>query len=66
MRLKATDGAARDYYVYLNGERLTDCIEADEEAGYVVIKPHGFSSQIVRGKVELRRVEDVEVVTRGG
>lgn len=60
MRVSIETINAQELFVYLNGERLLNCIEADEELGLVVIQ-HGESWRPVpeskQGIVQFLHVE---------
>lgn len=45
MRANADCGTSRCLTVYLNGEKLEDCFEADEEAGYAWVEKKGSNGE---------------------
>jgi hypothetical protein len=41
MRMRAGDPGTVYCYVFLDGKPVTDCVEADEEGGWVEVYVHG-------------------------
>jgi len=75
MRLNAHEYAAMDFktrslmarcWIYLNNERVMDCVIADEEAGYIVQyarDPRGNILVDEHGEAQTRRLEgDVRIL----
>lgn len=59
MKLKISDHEAREYFPYLNGEKLLNCVEVDTEAGTVILD-HG--GRFLDSKFEERYEEKSGIV----